>query len=100
MVGMLNDVLDPASTSTKLEILFKNGINVMQRDFLNILSTLIDVELLPFKGVNTKAVFLHNVLTDLALSLKAHIKDNYDAEPAFGTMNFVELVESLDEWGN
>ena len=108
VVGMLNDVLEPASTSTKLKILFKGGINVMRKDFLNILSTLIDVELLPFKGFNTKAVFLHNVLTDLALSLKAqnifefyidHIKDNYGVEPAFVTMNFARLVESFDEWG-
>lgn len=108
VVGMLNDVLEPASTSTKLKILFKGGINVMRKDFLNILSTLIDVELLPFKGFNTKAVFLHNVLTDLALSLKAqnifefyidYIKDNYGVEPAFGTMNFARLAESFDEWG-
>jgi len=108
VVGMLNDVLGPASASAKLKILFKGGINVMRKDFLSILSTLIDVELLPFKGFNTKAVFLHNVLTDLALSLKAqnifefymdYIKDNYGIIPAFGTMNFARLVESFDEWG-
>jgi len=108
MVGMLNDVLEPASTSTKLKILFKGGINVMRKDFLNILSTLIDVELLPFSGSNIKAVFLHNVLTDLALSFRAqnifefyidHIKDNYGVTPAFGTMNFPALVSSFDEWG-
>lgn len=108
VVGMLNDVLGPASTSTKLKILFKGGINVMRKDFLNILSTLIDVELLPFKGFNTKAVFLHNVLTDLALSLRAqnifefymdYVKDNYGVTPAFGTMNFASLVRSFDEWG-
>ena len=108
VVGMLNDVLEPASTSTKLKILFKGGINVMRKDFLNILSTLIDVELLPFKGFNTKAVFLHNVLTDLALSLKAqnifefyidYVKDNYGVTPAFGTMNFPALAKSFDEWG-
>lgn len=108
VVGMLNDVLGPASASAKLKILFKGGINVMRKDFLSILSTLIDVELLPFKGFNTKAVFLHNVLTDLALSLKAqnifefymdYIKDNYGIIPAFGTMNFARLMESFDEWG-
>ncbi|NMB86567.1 MAG: hypothetical protein GYA29_10085 [Methanothrix sp.] len=106
-VGMLNDVLGPASTSAKLKILFKGGVNVMRKDFLNILSTLIDIELLPFKGFNIKAVFLHNVLTDLALSFRAqnifefymdYIKDNYGVVPAFGTMNFARLVESFDEW--
>jgi len=62
VVGMLNDVLEPASTSAKLKILLKGGINVMRKDFLSILSTLIDVELLPLKDSITKAVFLHNVL--------------------------------------
>jgi len=108
VVGLLNDVLEPASTSAKLKILLKGGINVMRKDFLNILSTLIDVELLPFKGFNTKAIFLHNVFTDLALSLKAqnifefyidYIRDNYGVTPAFGTMNFPALVRNFDEWG-
>lgn len=107
VVGMLNDVLQPASTSMKLKILFKGGMNVMRKDFLNILSTLIDMEMLPFKGFNTRAIFLHNVLTDLALSLKAqsifefyidYIKDNYGTTPAFGTMNFPVLLRSFEEW--
>lgn len=108
MVGMLKDVLEPASTSTKFKILLKGGMNVLNQDFFNIISTFIDVEMLPFTGFNVKAIFLHNVLTDLALSMNSqkvfeffvdYIKDNYNAVPAFGTMNFARLVESFDEWG-
>jgi hypothetical protein len=108
VVGMLKDALEPASTSMKFRILLKGGVSILRKDFLNILSTLIDVEMLLFKGFNVKAVFLHNVLTDLALSLEAqsifefyidYIKDNYGAVPAFGTMNFARLVESFDGWG-
>lgn len=108
IVGMLKDILEPASTSTKLKILIKGGMNVFNQDFFSMLSTFIDVEMLPFNGFNVKAVFLHNVLTDLALSMNSqkvfeffidHIKENYNAVPAFGTMNFVRLVESFDEWG-
>ncbi|WP_292375907.1 hypothetical protein [Methanosarcina sp. UBA411] len=108
IVGMLKDILEPASTSTKLKILFKGGMNVFNQDFFNMLSTFIDVEMLPFNGFNVKAVFLHNILTDLALSMDSqkvfeffidHIKENYNAVPAFGTMNFARLVESFDEWG-
>lgn len=108
MIGMVKDVLEPASTSTKLKILLKGGMNVLNQDFFNIVSTFIDVEMLPFKGFNVKAIFLHNVLTDLALSMNSqkvfefyidYIKDNYNTVPAFGTMNFVRLVESFDEWG-
>lgn len=108
MIGMLKDVLEPASTSAKFKILLKGGMNVLNQDFFNTISTFIDVEMLPFTGFNVKAIFLHNVLTDLALSMNSqkvfeffvdYIKDNYNAVPAFGTMNFARLVESFDEWG-
>jgi hypothetical protein len=108
VIGMLNEALEPASTSTKFKILLKGGINVMRKDFLNILSTLIDVELLPFNGYSIKAVFLHNIITDLALALKAqnifefyidYIKDNYRVTPAFGTMNFAALTSNFNDWG-
>ncbi|SFM56385.1 hypothetical protein [Methanolobus profundi] len=108
ILGMLKDTLEPASTSTKLKIMLKGGINALNQDFFSILSTFIDVEMLPFNGLNVKAIFLHNVLTDLALSMNSpeifryfnnYVKENYNAIPAYGTMNFVKLVESFDEWG-
>lgn len=108
VIGMLSEALQPASTSNKLKIFFKGGINVMKKDLLALLSSLIDVELLPFNKFNVEAVFLHNVVTDLALSLNAknifefyidYINDNYGVKPAFGTMNFPKLVERFDEWG-
>ncbi|RXE55922.1 hypothetical protein ABH15_06860 [Methanoculleus taiwanensis] len=108
ITGMVTETLSPASTSEKFKIMFKGGINVLRKDFISMLSTLIDVELLPFKGFNVKAIFLHNVLTDLALAFKAqnifeyyidYIQDNYNTTPAFGTMNFVKLVEAFEDWG-
>lgn len=108
ITGMVTETLNPASTSEKFKIMFKGGINVLRRDFISMLSTLIDVELLPFKGFDVKTIFLHNVLTDLALAFNAqnifeyyidYIQDNYNTTPAFGTMNFVRLVETFEEWG-
>lgn len=108
ITGMVTETLSRASTSEKFKIMFRGGINVLRRDFISMLSTLIDVELLPFKGFNVNAIFLHNVLTDLALAFKAqnvfeyyidHIRENYNVTPAFGTMNFVRLVETFEEWG-
>lgn len=108
MVGMINNVLEPTSASNKLKILLKGGVNLMRKDFLSILSTLIDVELLPFREVNVGAIFLHNVLADLALAIKAqnifefyidYIKENYGVIPAFGTMNFPEMIRVFDSWG-
>lgn len=108
VIGMLNDALKPASISKKFNILLQGGTGFLKKDFTKLLGTLIDVELLAFKDSNVKAVFLHNVLTDLGLALQAkeqfefyidYIKDNYDAIPAFGTMNFTKLVKIFDKWG-
>lgn len=109
VIGLLNDVLEPAGTYTKLKILVKGGVSLLCKDILKILGTLIDIELLPFEKSNIKAIFLHNVFTDLGLSLKAenmfkffidYVNSNYDgAAPAFCTLNFPRLVNQLEEWG-
>ena len=108
IIGALNEILKPAGMSDKFKILFKGGISFLRKDFIKLLETLLDIELLSFNGFNVKAIFLHNVLTDLGLSLQAeeifgfyidHIKENYNAIPAFGTMNFAKLVKAFDEWG-
>ncbi|MDD3420920.1 MAG: hypothetical protein PHS47_01295 [Methanocellales archaeon] len=108
IIGLLNEILKPAGMSDKFKILFKGGISFLRKDFIKLLETLLDIELLAFNGFNVKAIFLHNVLTDLGLALQAeeifgfyidHIKENYNVVPAFGTMNFAKLVKSFDEWG-
>ena len=108
IIGLLNEILKPAGMSDKFKIVFKGGVSFLRKDFIKLLETLLDIELLAFNGFNVKAVFLHNVLTDLGLALQAedifrfyidHIKENYNAAPAFGTMNFAKLVKSFDEWG-
>jgi hypothetical protein len=108
IMGLLNEVLKPADGSEKFKILFKGGLAFLRKDFIKLLETLLDIELLTFKGFTVKAVFLHNVLTDLGLALEAqelfefyidHIRENYNAVPAFGTMNFAKLVKAFDAWG-
>lgn len=108
VIGMVKDTLETASTGTKFKVILKGGLSVVRKDILGALSTLIDIELLPFKGFNVKAVFLHNILTDLGLSLRAkdlfeffigYISSNYEVTPAFATMNFASLTKAFDEWG-
>lgn len=108
LVTMITDSLSAANTSKKLKILFKGGMGYLKKDHTDILSTMIDLELLTFNKFNTRSIFLHNILTDLALAFNAenifefyidYIKENYNATPAFGTVNFVKLVEAFEEWG-
>jgi hypothetical protein len=107
IMGMLTESLAPADTKTKLKISFNAGINFLKKDIMNLLPTIIDIEMLQFKNSRVNGVILHNVLTDLALAFKArnlfefyidYIKDNYHTEPGFGTMNFCHLVNAFDEW--
>ncbi|MFO8009301.1 MAG: hypothetical protein R6U89_00660 [Dehalococcoidia bacterium] len=107
-VGLLNEVLAPAGVFTKSRILFKGGMGVLRKDTFDLLGTLIDIEMLPFKNYPVKAVFLHNVLTDLALGLgnrqifeffTDYIRKHYHTTPAFATANFSRLVNTLHGWG-
>ncbi len=107
-LGLLNEMLAPAGMFAKSKILMKGGLGVLKKDTFDLLGTLIDIEMLPFKGFPIKAVFLHNVLTDLALGLGnreifefwvEYIRKNYNAVPAFATMNYARLAKNLDEWG-
>ena len=69
---------------------------------------LIDAEMKMFAGLRTPVVFLQNVVTDLLLGLQAndsfrifsdHVRERYDAEPGFITMNVPKLLEALDDVG-
>ena len=69
---------------------------------------LVDAEMRMFKGLNVRAVFLQNIVTDLVLGLGAktvfrefadHIRATYGVEPAFNTMNMPCTVEFLLECG-
>lgn len=107
-IAMVMDALEGANTRIKLNLVLKGSLSILRRDILDVLATLIDVELLPFKDLNVRAVFLHNILTDMALSLKArhlfefyidYISKRYKVTPAFATMNFVRLTSAFEEWG-
>ncbi|MFX1517990.1 MAG: hypothetical protein ACFFC6_16940 [Promethearchaeota archaeon] len=107
-VGLLTDVLRSASTIAKSKILLKGGIGFVKKDVISLLGTLIDIELLPFKGYPVKAIFLHNVLTDLALGIGAeeifrfyikYVIEKQNAIPGFATLNFARLVKTFYEWG-
>jgi hypothetical protein len=109
--GMLNVVLDSlASTShsQKLGLIWSGAKGILTKDIRSILSSLIRLELQPFQGLNLKAVFLHDVFTDLALALDLkeivefyyeEMPAAYKAQPAFATKNLPMLLEKFEKWG-
>ena len=70
MVNMVQEALGGMPTGRKLATLWNSGRALLSKDVSAILRSLVQVELNAFRGLNVKAVFLHDTLTDLAISLE------------------------------
>ena len=86
----------------------RGGISIIKRDLKEMMKLLIDSEMKMFRGLNVKAIFLQNIVTDLLLGLRAkeafvefaaYIKEKYGVDPAFNTMNMPRLVVFLLDCG-
>ena len=106
MVNMMGEILGNATWKERIGIMSRGGIGALKKDFEGMLQALIDIELLAFKKVNIKAVFLHNALSDMAAGLKLHdiahffsryITEKYRASPGFCTLNSPLLMSFLNE---
>jgi hypothetical protein len=108
LTGVILDQLKGSSLGEKAGLLLRGGISLLRKNVLDMLRALIQVEMAPFRGLQLRAVFLHNVLTDLALGLDMpgifefyiqEITDQFGALPAFATMNLPLLVERFRRYG-
>jgi hypothetical protein len=88
--------------------MLKGGMSLATKDVEGLGQLLIDAEMKMFHGLKTPVIFLQNVMTDLFLGLgfkeafrifANHIKNKYNAEPGFITMNLPKLLDVLDELG-
>ena len=88
--------------------MLKGGVALANKDIEAIMQMLIDAEMKMFHGLKTPVVFMQNVITDLLLGLRmnecfrvfhAHVRDRYDAEAGFITMNVPRLLDILDGLG-
>ena len=109
MIGALNNFLFAGRTAAQtFTTLIRGGRSIINRDLTEIIKLLVDAEMRMFRGLNVRAVFLQNIVTDLLLGLGAkevlkqftdHIITTYGVEPAFNSMNMPRLVEFLEECG-
>ncbi len=86
----------------------KGGIAFVKKDFNSMMELLIDAEMKMFKGISTPVIFVQNVITDLLLGLGMidflvtfhnYIREKYNAEPGFITMNLPLLINALESKG-
>lgn len=86
----------------------KGGLALLNKDFSKLMQILIDSEMKMFNGIQTPVIFIQNVLVDLLLGLKMYdvfkeyddyIRQNYQAEPGYITMNMPALLDALESVG-
>lgn len=107
IMNTINEVLSQGNIQTRVKIILKGSTSFLKKDFEKLFQTFIDVELLPFHQVKKKAIFLHNVITDLAVSLNMkkiiqsftdHVEKQYGVKPGLVTLNFPKTVNALKNW--
>lgn len=88
--------------------LLKSGMSLANKDVSQIGKLLIDAEMKMFQGLPTPVIFLQNVVSDLLLGMgfdeafkifADHVREKYNAEPGFITMNMPRLLDVLDRLG-
>ncbi len=104
MMGALKRFVPGSFLGTVL----RGGKALATRDFLSMMRLMIDLEMKMFEGLNTEVIFLQNVMTDMLLGLgfkdvfiaySDYIREKYNAEPGFFTMNLPLLLDVLEECG-
>jgi hypothetical protein len=107
-LGVLGAIRSFLPEENAFGALLKGGMSLARKDIEGLASLLIDAEMKMFAGLSTPIVFLQNVATDFLLGLGFDealrifaecVRERYDAEPGFITMNAPTLVERLDKVG-
>jgi hypothetical protein len=106
--GMLGAVKRFLPDEGLLNAAIRGGSSLATKDIEGMTTLLIDAEMKMFQGLRTPVIFLQNLVVDLMLGLgfkdafrvfAEHVRERYDAEPGFITMNLPALLDVLDEVG-
>lgn len=106
--GMIEAVRRFLPNEGAFSALIKGGMSLATKDVEGLMGLLVDAEMKMFEGLETPAVFLQNVVTDLLLGLNAkeafrlfatHVERTFGAEAGFITMNLPRLLDALDAAG-
>ena len=106
--GMLGAVQHFMPEGGLLKTALQGGAALATKDVEGIAKILIDAEMKAFAGLKTPVIFIQNVFTDLLLGMgftrsfrvfHDHIREKYDAEPAFITMNMPACLDALEAEG-
>lgn len=91
-----------------LSVTGKAGLAYMKKDFPALMELLVDAEMKMFHGLITPVIFIQNVIVDLLLGLgmdeiflhyDEYIRNRYNAEPGYITMNLPKAVDAFERIG-
>lgn len=86
----------------------KGGASIFEKDLIKVMQILVDIEMKIFRDLNVKVIFLQNIVTDLLLGFKtkdvfvafdSYIKEKYNKNAGFVSMNMPGLVTFLEDCG-
>jgi hypothetical protein len=106
--GILNALNKFLPSEGRITAAVKGGMALAGRNIETVVKMLVDAEMKMFAGLDTPVIFLQNVVTDLVLGLGAydsfrvfanHVRQRYEAEPGFITMNLPRLLDVLEQVG-
>jgi hypothetical protein len=101
-------LLEDNTAAGAISMIARGGSTLFDKDILKVMRLLIDMEMKTFRDLDVRVVFLQNIVTDLLLGFRIkevfvgfcdHIKEKYNVEPGFVTMNLPMLVDFLLECG-
>jgi len=106
--GMMGAISHFMPDQGLLKTAIKGGLSLARKDIEGLATILIDMEMKMFKGLETPVIFLQNVVVDLLLGMGMkdsfrifhdYVREKYDAEPGFITMNLPMLLDTLEDVG-
>lgn len=106
--GMLGAVMQFVPDGGLLKTALRGATSLAGKDVEGLLKILVDAEMKMFRGLQTPVIFMQNVIVDLILGLGMpeifrlfhdHIREKYEADPGFITMNMPMLYQALQGIG-
>lgn len=101
-------LLEDNTAAGAISMIARGGSTLFDKDVLKVMRLLVDMEMKTFRDLDVRVVFLQNIVTDLLLGFRIkevfvgfyeHIREKYNVEPGFVTMNLPMLVDFLLECG-
>ena len=113
ILGMMTNLFGKMSIGTKAKSLVQGGAAALEMDPIKMMKTYLEGEISIFmravpKGAKLKAVFLHQMVSDLMLSFQmkdlfseyvGFVSDSFEVMPGFVTKNFARFADFVIDAG-